>query len=151
MEDAEAMKQESYDHDFFAWATENARLLREGRLSEIDVDHIAEELESMGRSERRQLTGRLSRLIAHLLKWQFQPILRSKSWKCSIKNQRIAISDLLADSPSLGGELESIVERAYATGVNIAIQQTGLDEGDSPPLCPYSTHRLLDDNFRPGE
>ena len=83
-----------YEEDFYAWTTHNVKLLREGKLSEIDVEHIAEEIESMGKSEKRELLSRLAVLMAHLLKWKFQPARRSKSWALTIKNQRIELDDL---------------------------------------------------------
>ena len=74
------MSNSLYDRDFYAWANEQAALLRAGRLTEADIENIAEEIESMGRSEKRELVGRLAILLQHLLKWQFQPGRRSASW-----------------------------------------------------------------------
>ena len=76
---------EAYEQDFFAWAMKNAELIRQGRLSEIDAEHIAEELEDMGGSSKRELTNRLGVLLAHLLKWKYQPEQRSSSWSGTIK------------------------------------------------------------------
>ena len=85
-----------YAQDFYTWAMRNAELLRQGRLQEIDVEHLAEELESMGRRERHELVSRLKILLGHLLKWQFQPAYRSSSWRGSIVEQRLQVRDLLA-------------------------------------------------------
>src|SRR5579872_5517180 len=98
--------QQEYEKDFYAWAVHNARLLRAGKLSEIDVENIAEEIESMGKSEKRELISRLAILLSHLLKWKCQPERRSRSWKLTIKEQRFELIDLLAESPSLKHEIE---------------------------------------------
>ena len=82
------MTKTQYDHDFYAWSTEQVGLLRAGRLAEADIEHIAEEIESIDRSEKRELVNRLAALLLHLLKWQFQPGLRGNSWRLSIEDQR---------------------------------------------------------------
>ena len=97
---------ETYEQDFYAWAIHNAELLRQGRLSEIDVEHIAEELECMGRSEKRELMSRLGVLLAHLLKWVYQPYRRSRSWRAqskpSAKTSRHSLKKALASNPNWG-------------------------------------------------
>ena len=100
-------KAPSYDADFHAWATESAALIRQGNFAELDFNHIAEELESMGASERRELQNRLQILLMHLLKHHFQPERRGKSWKLTIIHQRTAIERLLKQSPSLRRLLEN--------------------------------------------
>jgi hypothetical protein len=90
-----------YESDFYAWANEQATLLREGRFAEADVENIADEIESLGRSEKRDLVNRLAVLLAHLLKWQFQPVWRGKSWRLTIKEQRRRLSEHLDENPSL--------------------------------------------------
>src|SRR5271155_4858757 len=89
-----------YDKDFYAWSLHNAALLREGKLSEVDLEHIAEEIEDMGKKDRRELISRLAMLLAHLLKWKFQTERRSNSWKNTIKHQRFKVKDVLSESPS---------------------------------------------------
>lgn len=140
-----------YHQDFYAWAMENAQLLRQGRLSEVDMEHIAEELESMGRSERRELISRLSVLLAHLLKWMFQPELRSNSWRYTIEEQRGAVMDLLEDSPSLHQELKDKLAKAYVNALLIAARETGFDKTRFPECCPFSLGQILDENFWPME
>jgi len=98
-----------HDQDFYAWALRNAALLRDGRLSEIDIEHVAEELESMGRSERRELI-----LFAHLLKWAHQSGRQSVSWRNTIKVQRLDARGVLADNPSLQAQAD--VNAAYEKG-----------------------------------
>jgi uncharacterized protein DUF29 len=96
------MTKTQYDHDFYAWSTEQAGLLRAGRLAEADIEHIAGEIESMGRSEKRELVNRLTVPLLHLLKWQFQPGLRGNSWRLSIEEQRYRLEDHLNDNRACG-------------------------------------------------
>lgn len=142
-------KIQEYNKDFYAWVTHNTDLIRQGRISEIDVEHIAEELESMGKSEKRELINRLAILLSHLLKWEIQPGLRGNSWKYTVKEQRIQIADLLDESPSLNHELEEKIGHAYKQAVIIAIRETGLEEEKFPKNCPFSLSQCLDDSFLP--
>ena len=142
-------KDQEYSKDFYAWAIHNAKLLREGRLSEVDMEHVAEEIESMGKRERRELINRLAVLIAHLLKWKYQPGRQGNSWKYTIKEQRIKLSQLLDESPSLKHELEEKIEEAYEQAVVVALRQTGLEEGVFPEACPFSLKQVLDQAFLP--
>ena len=90
-----------YEKDFYAWTQEQANLIRQGKFNEIDTLHIIDEIESMGRSEKRALKSRLAVLLMHLLKWQYQPTFRGVSWTITIRNQRWEIAELLEDNPSL--------------------------------------------------
>ena len=106
-----------YDRDFFAWANEQAALLRAGCLAAADIENIAEEIESMGRSEKRELLSRLAILLMHILKWQAQPMLRGNSWRGTIKIQRREIARYLADNPSLTAKLPEVLSAAYGDAV----------------------------------
>ncbi len=130
--------QKEYENDFYAWTIHNAKLLRAGKVAEVDIEHIAEEIECMGKSEKRELMSRLAVLMAHLLKWKFQPVRRSNSWKLTIKNQRMELKDLLEDSPSLKKELEDKFNHAYEKAVLIAAEQTGFDESEFPKQPPFT-------------
>lgn len=141
--------QQSYEKDFYAWALHNAELIRLGRFNEVDLEHVAEELESMGKSDKRELINRLAILIAHLLKWQFQPGLRGNSWKYTIKEQRIKLLDLLADSPSLNHEVELKLNHAYEQATVITLRETGLEESSLPLNCPFTFRQCLDYKFLP--
>jgi hypothetical protein len=107
----------TYDSDFYAWANTQAALLRSGRIDQADIEHIAEEIESMGKSELRELENRLARLFTHLLKWQFQPNRRSRSWTLTIKEQRRRLHRHLAQNPSLKATLEQAVLDAYGDAI----------------------------------
>jgi uncharacterized Zn finger protein len=102
-----------YEKDFYAWANEQAALLRAGHLSSADILNLAEEIESMGRSERNQLANRLAVLMAHLLKWQRQPNLRGNSWRLTIREQRRRIGRVLEQNSSLKDKLPTILAEAY--------------------------------------
>jgi hypothetical protein len=134
-----------------AWALENAALLRAGRLEEIDAAHIAEELEDLGKSERRALGSHLRNLVMHLLKWQFQPEGRSGSWRSSIDNARAEIAEILEDSPSLRPAAAERLEQGYGLARRNAISETGLAPTAFPKQCPYSLEQVLSDGFWPGD
>ncbi len=139
----------AYDHDFFAWTMDTARLLRAGRFAEIDIDHVAEEIESMGKSEKRELVSRLTVLLAHLLKWKYQPDKRSRSWQNTMLTQRIDIHELLGDSPSLRSVLEHSIALAYQKAVLYAENETGIEKRSFPAVCPFSYDEMLDQGFLP--
>ena len=138
----------SYDRDYHAWLTESAALLREGCLSEVDLAQIAEELEDMGRSERRAIESDLKVLIVHLLKWQHQPERRGPSWQLSIANSRDAIGRRLRESPSLRSKLSDMVAERYQNARQHAALEMGLDLGDLPDTCPFTVAQLLDEDYR---
>src|ERR1700722_4730857 len=140
---------ELYDRDFYRWTVQNAELLRAGRASEADLEHIAEEIEAIGRRERRELISRLSVLISHLLKWQAQPERRSKSWTATIAVQRKDLADLLDEMPSLRRYLAENLNKAHARAVILASQETFLPMEDFPSTCPYPLDALLDQEFLP--
>jgi hypothetical protein len=140
-----------YDQDFYAWANEQAALLRAGKLSAADIENIAEEIESMGRTEKRELVSRLTVLLAHLLKWQYQPDRRGKSWRGTIRNQRLDVSDHLADNPSLKAQLSDTIAAAYERARNAAAAETDIDEVNFPAGCPWTFAQFMDAEFWPGE
>lgn len=141
------MNRPLYDRDFYAWANEQAALLRDGRLGEADVANIAEELASMGRSEKRELVNRLGVLLAHLLKWQFQPARRGNSWRLTLEEQRLRLREHLADNPSLAAKLDEVLPVAYRLAHIEARRETGLD--GFPETLPYAVDEILDDGFLP--
>ncbi|WP_295393349.1 DUF29 domain-containing protein [uncultured Thiodictyon sp.] len=143
------MQQSLYDQDLYGWATQTARLVRERRFSEIDAVNLAEELESMGKTELRSLESRLVVLLEHLLKWQHQPEQRSKSWRRTLIEQRKRIGRLLDDSPSLRPKLPELLADAYDSALRWAADETGMDESDFPPTCGYSIQQLLDADYYP--
>jgi len=138
-----------YELDFAAWAERNAELLRAGRFSEVDLENVAEEIESLAKKDRRALQSRLARLIQHLLKWQFQPESRSKSWQRTILQQRQAISLLLEESPSLKTGFAEQAGKVYSDGARLAAFEMGREMKDLPSCSPYTLAQLLDLDFLP--
>lgn len=138
-----------HDKDFYAWTKKTAQLLREGRINEVDIKNIAEEIEDMGNSNKRGVVSQLSRLIAHLLKWKYQPALRSNSWKNTIESSRIEISDFFSDSPSLKNEVTAKFDVAYQRALRTASNETGIEVKSFPKTCPFTLDQCLDDNFLP--
>lgn len=140
-----------YDTDFYAWTEEQAALLREGRLSSADVEHIAEEIESMGRTEKRELISRLAVLMMHLLKLEFQPGRRGSSWRATVRLQRRELRRHLEDNPSLRAKLTELAEDAYTDARLRASAETGMDEASFPWGMPWSVEQALSDDFWPGD
>jgi hypothetical protein len=138
-----------YDRDFHAWANEQVRLLRAGDLSDADIEHIAEEIESMGRAEKRELVSRLTVLLLHLLKWQFQPDRRGSSWEATITVQRDDLADHLADNPSLRVGWAEAMASGYRKARIIAAGETGLDRATFPAACAWSFDQVMDPDFWP--
>jgi len=138
-----------YEVDFYAWANEQAALLRAGRLGTADIDNIAEELESLGKSQRRELISRLTVLLTYLLKWRFQPKRRSGSWRGTITNQQIELGRHLRDNPSLKASLEEAVEDAYGAATKLTKSETGLPKSTFPGACPWTWAQIMDEEFWP--
>ena len=145
----EGMNQTNYDRDFYAWANEQAALLRAGRLAEADIALIAEEIETMGRGEKRELVSRLTVLLLHLLKWHYQPVLRSQSWRATIRIQRRDLAAHLDDNPSLKSVLPEAIGRAYGNAVIEAEAETGLPQATFPEQCPWIFGQAMDERFWP--
>lgn len=133
-----------HQYDFYSWAKENAALLRARRFEEIDIENIAEELEDMGGSRERELESRLGILLAHLLKWHYQPERRSVSWTATIMEQRRRIERLLRKNPGLKGYLEEAFGEAYGDARLIAMRETGLQQDVFPESPPFTLTQTLD-------
>jgi hypothetical protein len=146
-----------YDTDFYRWAMDQAEALREAsRLNlnapkALDWENLAEEIESLGRSDVRELRSRYRQLLMHLLKWVHQPERRSVSWLGSIDHQRMEIGDLLEGSPSLEARLPEIYERAYRDARQLAARQTRLPLAIFPEACPFTIEQAMDPDFPPPE
>jgi hypothetical protein len=139
-----------HDNDFYAWSLEQAALLRAGRVGEADLATIAEEIESMGKTEKRELVSRLTVLLLHLLKWERQPAGLGNSWRLSIANARDEIADLLEDNPSLNAVIDDVMTSAYRYARRKAAIETDMPEDTFPAQCPWSFVRATDEGFWPG-
>lgn len=140
-----------YETDFHAWTIEQASLLSKQQWSELDLLNLIEEIESLGKQQRQELRNRLSVLIGHLLKWEYQSSMRSRSWLATIQVQRLDVSELLEENPSLKSYLEEALQKVYAKGVLLAVKETELPSGTFPVECPYGLTEILDSSFYPGE
>jgi len=132
-----------YERDFHAWALEQARKVRAG--DQIDSEHVAEELESLGKSQQQQLVNRLAILITHRLKWDFQPAHRSNSWRATIREQQKLICRHMEDNPSLQSLLNRGVAQAYDFAVTLASHETGIVEQEFPEKSSYSFAELMEE------
>ena len=139
----------AYESDFYGWAMEQARLLRTGRLTEADIENIAEEIEGMGRSRKSELVSRLAVMLLHLLKWQFQPGLRGQSWRLSVMNQRDQLASHIEENPSLKPVIPEALSRAYRYARRDAERDTGLPEATFPQVSPWTFEQIMDDGFWP--
>lgn len=137
------MPETLYQHDFYAWANQQAALLRAGQFAAADIAHIAEEIESMGKTERRELVRQLAVLLMHLLKWQYQPAGRCTSWRLTLKEQRREVIDVLADNPSLKSRWPEMVASAYDRAILAAARETSLSEQTFPVTCPWDEVAIL--------
>ena len=138
-----------YERDFYTWALTQAHALRQGELDELDLSNLAEEVEDMARSEVREFESRLQVLLAHLLKWAYEPQARSKSWRLTLKEQRLGLRKLLKRNPGLKPKSGELLTDAYAGSCLQAAKDTPLDENDFPAQCPWSFEQAIDDTFFP--
>jgi hypothetical protein len=144
-----ARPNELYESDFYAWTQEQARLLRERRFDDLDLDNLVDEVASVGSSEKREIRNRLKILLTHLLKWNFQPRFRGNSWSRTIWEQRQNIADIITSSPSLRVYFEHAMRAAYIGATVTASEETGLAIGIFPEECPFSVAETLDLEFFP--
>lgn len=141
--------QHLYEKDYLKWIETTIEKLQAQDYSNIDWENLIEEIQDMGRSERRSLKSNLIVVLTHLLKWQYQPKFRSGSWKSSIIEHRRRIREALKDSPSLKPYLEEVFAECYLDAVEQASAETGLSVETFPHLCPYISAEVLDANFLP--
>jgi hypothetical protein len=133
----------TYEQDFYQWTQEQAELLKAGALSQLDVENLIEEIESMGKSQKRALMSRMTVLLMHLLKWDYQPDRRSGSWKSTIITQRKEIKRLLKDNPGLKSIITEMLTETYLDAAEIASAETELPESTFPETCPYTIEHLM--------
>jgi len=146
-----------YETQYDVWAKKQVEFLKTRRFSDLDIEHLVEELEDMGRSERNELESRLTILLAHLLKWQFQydqlsdrwKEFKGDSWRTTIIEQRDRIAKRLSKSPGLKSILSELTNEAYLDAKGLAAKETGLSINLFPPKCPYAQREILDDKFFP--
>lgn len=138
-----------YEADFYQWIQEQAALLRAGQLSELDTENLLEEIEAMGRKERREILSRITLLLAHLLKWKYQPTHSGASWRNTIAEQRREIPLVLEDSPSLRREIPDFMDKAYTAARRAAKDETGLPLATFPESCPWTFEEAMQGDYLP--
>jgi hypothetical protein len=143
---AEPLRAE-YEHDFYSWLMEQARHVRDGRWDALDRDNLAEEIESLGREQFNRLVSALRVLMLHMLKWDHQPSLRSRSWILSIEEQRLEVADVLSDNPGLKPRIAEAIARAYRRARIETAKETGLDVPTFSETCPYSFDDIVSRTF----
>jgi hypothetical protein len=141
---------DQYERDFYAWTQEQSDFLRSGKWQALDIENLAEEIESLGKQQKQELRNRLGILIGHLLKWEYQSELRGKSWKATIREQRKQVQLNLKDNPSLKSYLDEAVSEAYELALSLVVRETPLDYKDLPSECPYAIAQILDPQFPEG-
>jgi hypothetical protein len=147
--DAKTRPNDLYDADFYAWTQEQARLLRERRWNDLDLENLIDEVESVGGSEKREIRNRLTVLLSHLLKWKYQPGFRGTSWKRAIAEQRRKLAEIFESSPSLREYVRTQARERYLGATLEAADESGLAIGLFPEDCLFSPEEVLDPNFFP--
>ena len=142
----------SYETDVVAWANEQAGFVRAGRFDQLDLKHIAEEIEDVGKSEQRELASRMAVLLAHLLKWDHQPARRSKSWQYTLTTQRKEVAYVISEAPSLRTKFsdERWLDIVWSKAKSQAESETGLDIDTFPEVCPWPISDVLSEGWLPG-
>ncbi len=142
-------KATSYDQDFLLWTQQQAEYLKKGHWAELDVEHLVEELEALGRSEQKELGSYLQVLLMHLLKCHYQPERRTKSWDNTLSNCRDQIQDCLEDTPSLQRFLQDRVwiQKYYRRACRDAAKETQKSVENFPDECPFTIEQILDPSF----
>jgi hypothetical protein len=136
-----------YNQDYYQWLIQTAKLLKKKKFTQLDLENLIEEIESLGKSEKRAISSNLIIVILHLLKWRYQPEKRSNSWKSSIREHRRRMQELLTDSPSLKNYLPEILADCYLAAKKQASDETGLSVVAFPEECPFSLAESLDEDF----
>ena len=145
------LRQSLYETDFYAWTQEQAKLLRNQQWSKLELPNLIEEIESLGKQQRAELRNRLKVLIGHLLKWEYQPERRSRSWLMTLRIQRRDTQELLEENPSLKPYLEEALQKVYESGRDLAVGETNLPLKTFPENCPYTLEEIFRDGFYPSE
>ena len=136
-----------YETDFYAWTVKQSQSLKDSDFKNLDLINLAEEIESLGKQQRQELRNRLGILIGHLLKWDYQPERRGKSWKATIREQRRRIVEHLTDNPSLKPYLSTAIALAYQDAIDLVVRETPLDDDDLAQICPYEIEQIFDSVF----
>lgn len=138
-----------YESDYYTWALTQAKALRRGCFKDLDLPNLVDEVEDMAKSQERELRSRLTVLLTHLLKWAYEPGVRSKSWRLTIKEQRLQAKELLGENPGMKPKARQVLAKAYRSSRLEAAKETPLEEEDFPSTCPWTWEQATDDGFWP--
>lgn len=144
-----ARREDLYERDYYTWALEQGRALRAHKIDALDWENLAEEVESLARSEARELESRLEVLLVHLLKWRYQPKKRSRSWQLTIREQRQRVARVVYQNPGLKSTLGESLTAAYGLACLAAVRQTGLGERTFPSASPWTFEQITASDFWP--
>lgn len=140
---------ELYERDFNLWIEKNLRLLSAHKYHKLDLDNLLEEIEDMARRDKDALESNLKIVLLHLLKWKYQPEMRSGSWEGSIVEHRQRIRKTLKKSPSLKNYMLEVFPEAYQDAIKVARAETRLDISTFPPICEWEIEQVLDEDWVP--
>ncbi|WP_257291507.1 DUF29 domain-containing protein [Endozoicomonas sp. ONNA1] len=152
------MKNNLYDSDYYSWTCQQAKLLKEGKLNELDIENLIEEVETMGKSQYRTLKSCIEQLLLHLLKWRMQSQKKNdlhdmelwyRSWKTSIVKQRLDIKDELDENQTLINKLDDIIPIAYGRARLLAAKAMDCNIKDFPDTCPWTFDQIMIENWYP--
>jgi Domain of unknown function DUF29 len=138
-----------YEQDFYLWIQTTAALLKQKDFTQLDLEHLIEEIETMGRSEKRALESNVAVLLMHILKYQFQPMRRSHSWRYTIAEHRKRVQKALQESPSLKPYFYEVLSDSYESARNLAVSETGIEFSTFPQEIPFTPDQILDPEFFP--
>ncbi len=136
-----------YETDFYAWTQQQSQLLSLGEWHSLDIKNLVEEIQSLGKQQKQELRNHLGILIGHLLKWEFQPELRGKSWRATIREQRTRIQFHLKENLSLKSYLDQAIIDGYEIALALVVRETLFDYPDLPLSCSYGIAQILDLEF----
>lgn len=140
----------TYQQDFYTWTLEQTSLLKQKRFDELDLEHIIEEIEDMGKSEKRALESYIENLLMHLLKWKYQPYyIGRRSWELTIIEQRKRLKWHIKENPGLKSKLAEAIERSYEFAKSGAEKETGIPISSYPETCPWTYQQFIDSDFWP--
>jgi hypothetical protein len=143
-------KRSLYERDYYTWALEQARALKEHRLEDLDWENLSDEVESLAMTERRELRSRLERLLEHLLKWQFQPSRRSHSWRTTVTRQRSKIREHLDENQGLRPSVGEVIAQAYRSAhIEVTGRYLRPSDPQPSPLCTWTYEQVMDEQFWP--
>lgn len=143
------VKASLYNTDYVGWIEQTTEFLRQGQLNEVDLNHLIEEVEDLGKRQKQALKSNLRVLLMHLLKWHYQPEDQSTSWRSTLREHRNCILDILEGSPRLNNFLADSLEQCYRQARLQAADETGLEVEVFPEQLPYTCAQVLNPDFLP--